>query len=83
MYFSNKRNGRGFNVGIDNVSKVVNILFEGLDVISYDYDNQAKMLVVISTQRLSQGMLDARREACKLTYKSGNVVKPYVMAELS
>lgn len=83
IYFSDELDGVGYNIGDANISIVVERLFEGLNVQSFNYNKKDKTLDVISELRLSQQMLNDRRKAVILKFKSGKIVSPYVMAELS
>ena len=83
IYFSDELDGVGYNIGDANISKVVERLFDGLNVQSFTYIKDAKVLKVISELRLTQQMLNDRRKTAILKFKSGKIVSPYVMAELS
>lgn len=83
IYFSDEVDGVGYNIGEENIKKVLYILFSDLDLVDYIIDTSKKVITVSSYKRLEKSLLEVRRENCILKYKSGRTLRPYIMAELS
>lgn len=83
LYFSTELNGFGYKIGNDNFDKFISIMFDGLNVIERKIDNTGKIFTVVSESRLSQDILNQKRQMCTFRFSSGKKVQPYIMVEMS
>lgn len=79
IYFSDEKDGNSHNIGDNNLKRVVDILFKDLQVIEYSYDNGT--LTVKSELRLELNIISERKQKVELKYKSGKIIRPYIMCE--
>lgn len=83
MYFSTELDGKGYKIGKQNFEHFVEIMFDGLDVVSTSIDESEKIFIIVSKKRLSQQMLNDRRSQGMFRFKSGTLVQVYMMCEMS